>query len=58
MVSPDLPADRFRELLDTNRPTTNATRAALWFDQCTKDWRDLIPTIELLTLVVHGVTPG
>ena len=42
-------------MLKTNRATTNATRAALWFDQCTKDRRDLIPTIELPTLVVHGL---
>ena len=35
------------------RPTR--TRAVLWFDQCTKDWGDLIPTIELPTLVVHGL---
>ena len=55
MVSPDLPAERLQALLDTNRPTTNATRAALWFDQCTKDWRDLIPTIDVPTLVVHGL---
>ena len=55
MVSPDLPDERFQALLTTNRPTTNATRAALWFDQCTKDWRDLIPTIDLPTLVVHGL---
>ena len=55
MVSPDLPPERFQALLDTNRATTNATRAALWFDQCTKDWRDLVPTIDLPTLVVHGL---
>jgi pimeloyl-ACP methyl ester carboxylesterase len=55
MVSPDLADDRFATLLETNRPTTNATRAALWFDQCTIDWRDLIPTITLPTLVVHGL---
>jgi non-heme chloroperoxidase len=55
MVSPDLPEERFQALLQTNRPMTNATRAALWFDQCTKDWRDLIPMIELPALVVHGL---
>ena len=55
MTSAGLPADRFQGLLDTNRATTNATRAALWFDQCTKDWSDLIPTIELPALVVHGL---
>jgi pimeloyl-ACP methyl ester carboxylesterase len=55
MVSPDLAEDRFAALLETNRPTTGATRAALWFDQCTIDWRDLIPTITLPTLVVHGL---
>jgi len=55
MTSPRLPADRFQALVETNRATTNATRAALWFDQCTKDWRDLIPTIEVPTLVVHGL---
>lgn len=55
MVSAELPADRFDELVATNRLTTNATRAALWFDQCTIDWRDLIPNIEVPSLVVHGM---
>ncbi len=55
MVSHTLPADRFAELVETNRPTTNATRAALWFDQCTIDWRDLVPSIAVPTLVVHGL---
>ena len=55
MVSPDLPPDRFEALVATNRPTTNETRAALWYDQCTVDWRDLIPTISRPTLVVHGL---
>jgi pimeloyl-ACP methyl ester carboxylesterase len=55
MVSSDLPRERFEALLDTNRATTNATRAALWFDQSTVDWRDLIPTIGVPTLVVHGL---
>lgn len=55
MVSSDLPSDRFQVLLATNSPTTNATRAALWFDECTYDWRDLIPTISRPTLVVHGL---
>lgn len=55
MVSPDLPPDRFEMLAATNRPTTNDTRAALWYDLCTYDWRDLIPTISRPTLVVHGL---
>lgn len=32
MVSADLAPERFEELLATNRPTTNETRAALWYD--------------------------
>jgi non-heme chloroperoxidase len=55
MVSRDISAERFEALVETNRPTTNATRADLWFDQCTTDWRDLIPTIGVPTLVVHGL---
>lgn len=55
MVSPDLPAARFEALLATNRSTANETRAALWNDQCTVDCRDLIPTISVPTLVVHGL---
>jgi pimeloyl-ACP methyl ester carboxylesterase len=55
MVSPDLPAERFEALVATNCPTTNETRAALWYDECTYDWRDLIPTISRPTLVVHGL---
>lgn len=55
MVSADLPPDRFDALVATNRPTSNEARAALWFDQCSIDWRDLIPTIEVPTLVVHGL---
>lgn len=55
MVSADLPAERFDALVETNRPTTDETRAALWFDQCTVDWRDLIPSIDRPALVVHGL---
>jgi pimeloyl-ACP methyl ester carboxylesterase len=55
MVSSDLAPERFEELVATNRATTNETRAALWYDQCTCDWRDLIPTISRPTLVVHGL---
>ena len=55
MVSPDLPPDRFEALIATNRATTNETRATLWFDECTYDWRDLIPTVSRPTLVVHGL---
>lgn len=55
MVSPDLPSDRFEALIATNRPTTNETRATLWYDECTYDWRDLIPTVSRPTLVVHGL---
>jgi non-heme chloroperoxidase len=55
MTSPNVPAERFQALLETNRSTTNAVRAALWFDQSTVDWRDLIPTIRRPTLVVHGL---
>jgi pimeloyl-ACP methyl ester carboxylesterase len=55
MVSSDLAPERFEELLATNRPTTNEARAALWYDQCTSDWRDLIPMISRPTLVVHGL---
>lgn len=55
MVSPDLAPERFAALLETNRATSNATRAALWFDQCTIDWRDLVPNMAVPTLVVHGL---
>lgn len=55
MVSSDLAPDRFAALLATNAPTTNETRAALWYDECSYDWRDLIPTISRPTLVVHGL---
>jgi pimeloyl-ACP methyl ester carboxylesterase len=55
MVSPDLAPERFEALVATNRPTTNETRAALWYDECTYDWRDLISTISRPTLVVHGL---
>lgn len=55
MVSSTVDEERFAELLESNRPTSNATRAALWFDQCTVDWRALIPTIRVPTLVVHGL---
>jgi pimeloyl-ACP methyl ester carboxylesterase len=55
MVSSDLASERFESLLATNRATTNETRALLWFDECTYDWRDLIPTISRPTLVVHGL---
>jgi pimeloyl-ACP methyl ester carboxylesterase len=55
MVSRDLPSDRFAALLATNRSTTNETRAALWYDQSTVDWRDVIATIDVPTVVVHGL---
>lgn len=55
MVSPNLPAERFEMLAATNRPTTNQARAALWYDQCSYDWRDFIPTISRPALVVHGL---
>jgi non-heme chloroperoxidase len=55
MVSVDLSEERFRALLDTNRVTTNATRALLEFDQCGVDWRDVIRRVRRPTLVVHGL---
>jgi len=55
MVSSDLPPERLESLIATNRATTNETRAVLWYDECTYDWRDLIPTISRPTLVVHGL---
>jgi pimeloyl-ACP methyl ester carboxylesterase len=55
VTSSDLARERFEALLATNAPTRNETRAALWYDQCTVDWRDLIPTISVPTLVVHGL---
>ncbi len=56
LASPDLSPERFEALLATNRPTANETQcAALWYDQCTVDWRDLIPTITVPTIVVHGL---
>jgi pimeloyl-ACP methyl ester carboxylesterase len=55
MVSSDLSEERFEALLSTNSPTSNTIRAALWYDECSYDWRDLIPTITRPTLVVHGL---
>jgi pimeloyl-ACP methyl ester carboxylesterase len=55
MVSAGLPEARFEALLETNRATTNETRAALWRDQCGVDWRDVIRRVRRPTLVVHGL---
>ena len=55
MVSPDLPEARFAALLETNRATTDETRALLWRDQCGVDWRDVIRSVRRPTLVVHGL---
>jgi non-heme chloroperoxidase len=54
MVSADLPDERFEALLETNRSTSDHVRAELWFSQCTLDWRDLFPVLDVPTLVVHG----
>lgn len=55
MVSGNLPEARFDALLETNRATTNETRALLWLDQCGVDWRDVIRKVRRPTLVVHGL---
>jgi pimeloyl-ACP methyl ester carboxylesterase len=55
MVSAGLPEARFEALLETNRATTNETRASLWRDQCGVDWRDVIRRVRRPTLVVHGL---
>ncbi|AGP35069.1 hydrolase [Sorangium cellulosum] len=54
LFSPDFPADRLAAVVEENLKLPREYAAKLLVDQAAQDWRDVIPRIDVPTLVVGG----
>ncbi|HEX5751792.1 MAG TPA: alpha/beta hydrolase [Archangium sp.] len=54
LFSSSFPEDALAEVIEQNLKFPRAAAARLLVDHCGQDWRDLIPTLDVPTLVVGG----
>jgi len=54
MVTPDIPGEQFQWIVDLNMKLPRAAAAALLYNHCHQDWRDVLPRIDKPTLFIGG----